>query len=144
MSLLVLRVSILILAGATAVAPPPAPSPTPDSGGTRVAAGVWGGRGVAVRVGASGAEIEFDCARGTIAGPIRLDAEGRFDAAGTYERGHPGPTRMGETPKPEPARYRGAMHNGVLSFEAVPAGTGKPIGPFSAKLGGPSRIHSCL
>lgn len=120
-----------------------APTPTPDASGPRVPEGVWGGQGVVARIGGSGAEIEFNCARGTITGTLRLDAEGRFDVAGTYERGHPGPIRMGEEPKPEPARYRGTLNGQTLAFTVIPA-TGKPVGPFSAKLGGPSRIHTCL
>ena len=121
-----------------------APTPTPDASGPRVPDGVWGGQGVAVRIGGPGAEIEFNCGRGAIDGPVRLDAEGRFEVAGTYERGRPGPIRMGDAPKAEPARYRGRLKDGILAFEVVPASTGKPMGPFSAKLGGPSRIHSCL
>lgn len=121
-----------------------APTPTPDASGPHVPEGVWGGPGVRVRIGGSGAEIEFNCARGAIAGPLRLDTEGRFDVAGTYERGHPGPTRMDEEPKAEPARYRGTRDGPTLAFEVFPDGAEKPIGPFSAKLGGPSRIHTCL
>jgi hypothetical protein len=121
-----------------------APTPTPDASGPRVPEGVWGGVGVSLRIGGSGADIEFNCARGTIEGPLRLDAERRFDVAGTYERGRPGPTRIGDEPKPEPARYRGTLDGLTLAFEVTPTRTGKPVGPFSAKLGGPSRIHTCL
>jgi hypothetical protein len=121
-----------------------APTPTPDASGPRVPEGVWGGLGIAVRIGGSGAEIEFDCARGTIDGPLRLDERGRFEVAGTFERGRPGPVRMGEAPKTEPARYRGTLNGQILEFEVIPSSTGKPMGPFSAKLGGPSRIRSCL
>ena len=121
-----------------------AATPTPDVSGPRVPEGVWGGQGVAVRIGGSGAEIELNCARGAIDGPVRLDAEGRFDVAGTFERGRPGPIRMGEAPKAEPARYRGTRSGQTLSFEVIPSSTGKPMGPFSAKLGGSSRIHGCL
>ena len=126
---------IAILAAAT---------PTPDVSGPRVPEGVWGGQGVAVRIGGSGVEIELNCARGAIEGPVRLDAEGRFDVAGTFERGRPGPSRMGDAPKAEPARYRGTRNGQTLSFEVIPSSTGKPMGPFSAKLGGSSRIHGCL
>ena len=120
------------------------PTPTPDASGPRVPEGVWGGTGVSLRIGGSGAEIEFDCARGTIPGPLRLDEQGRFEVAGTFERGRPGPIRMGDTPKTEPARYRGTLNGQRLAFEVIPSSTGKPMGPFSAKLGGASRIRSCL
>lgn len=121
-----------------------APTPTPDSSGPRVPEGVWGGQGVAVRIGGSGVEIDFNCARGTIDGPLRVDREGRFAVAGTFERGRPGPVRMGDAPKTEPARYRGTLRGTTLAFEVIPSTTGKPMGPFSAKLGGSSRVHGCL
>ena len=121
-----------------------APTPTPDASGLRVPEGVWGGLGIAVRIGGSGAEIEFDCARGAIDGPLRVDERGRFEISGTFERGRPGPTRMGDTPKSEPARYRGKLDGQVLALEVTPSSTGRTMGPFSAKLGGAPRIRSCL
>ena len=51
---------------------------------------------------------------------------------------------MGDAAKAEPARYRGTLKGRTLVFEAIPASTGKPMGPFSAKLGGSWRVHSCL
>ena len=52
---------------------------------------VWGGQHVRITMNATGAEIEFDCASGTIAAPLKVDAQGKFQADGTYTREHPGP-----------------------------------------------------
>lgn len=46
--------------------------------------GAWGETGVRMWVDESGVAIETDCAHGKIAGPVFLDAQGRFSAEGTY------------------------------------------------------------
>jgi hypothetical protein len=46
--------------------------------------GAWGAAGVRLWVDESGVAIETDCAHGKIAGPVFLDAQGRFSAEGTY------------------------------------------------------------
>ena len=38
------------------------------------------------------ASLDFDCARGTIEGPITPNEQGRFDVPGTSVREGPGPT----------------------------------------------------
>lgn len=119
------------------------PTPGPEDG-ARVPAGGYGGQGIALRVAGTRTEIELNCARGAIDGPIRVDAEGRFDVAGTYERGRPGPTRMDEAPQSEPARYRGRVDGETLTLEITFPSGGKTIGPLAATFGRPARIHACL
>ncbi len=46
--------------------------------------GAWGETGVRMWVDESGVAIETDCSHGKIAGPVYLDAQGRFSAEGTY------------------------------------------------------------
>jgi hypothetical protein len=46
--------------------------------------GAWGGTGVRMWVDDSGVAIETDCSHGKVAGPVFLDAQGRFNAEGTY------------------------------------------------------------
>ncbi len=46
--------------------------------------GAWGETGVRIWVDETGVAIETDCSHGKIAGPIFLDAQGRFSAEGTY------------------------------------------------------------
>ncbi len=46
--------------------------------------GAWGGTGIRMWVDESGAAIETDCSHGKIEGPIFLDAQGRFNAEGTF------------------------------------------------------------
>ena len=42
--------------------------------------GVWGGEHIRMEVNDSGADIEFDCARGSISQRLELDDKGRFKA----------------------------------------------------------------
>jgi len=75
----------------------------------RVAEGVWGGAHLRLSVSGEAAQLEFDCAHGEISVPFLLDAEGRFDLAGTYTREGPGPIRIGREPTARPARYAGRV-----------------------------------
>jgi hypothetical protein len=110
----------------------------------RVPEGQWGGGGIAIDVGKSGARIEFDCAHGTIDQPLAVDAEGQFDQPGTWGRDHPGPIRMGEEKSGEPARYRGKLEGGTLTLQIHLARDGRSVGSFTATQGATPRIHRCL
>jgi hypothetical protein len=68
---------------------------TPAGPAKAVPNGVWGGEHIRVEVSDSGADIEFDCARGTISQPLTLDAQGRFKLQGTYKAETPAPAADG-------------------------------------------------
>ena len=67
--------------------------------------GVWGGEHIRFEVTATGANIEYDCAHGTVEGKILVDASGRFNVAGTHYREHGGPVREGEGSAANPYAY---------------------------------------
>jgi hypothetical protein len=71
------------------------------------ATGTWGGEHVFLQVSKSGTELEFDCARGQIAGPIALDEHGNFDVPGTFTPEHGGPVGRDENVPLVQARYSG-------------------------------------
>ena len=120
-----------------------APTPTPSAGDpSRVAPGRWGGTGIAVEVTASGANIELDCAHGTIDAPLSLDAEGRFDQPGTFVRERPGPVRLDEEDKGEPARYSGRLDGEELTLQ-IQVGARPPMPPLTAILGRTARLRKC-
>src|SRR5215467_1787727 len=54
--------------------------PAPEAG--KVARGTWGGDHVRLEVGEKRAELEFDCAHGSIGDSIPLDDQGRFEIKG--------------------------------------------------------------
>jgi hypothetical protein len=115
------------------------PTKTPPSS---VPEGKWGGVGLLVEFGASGARVELDAAHGSMEGPLALDAEGRFEANGTLVRERPGPTRIGdENAEGEPARYRGTIADDTLTLDLTLTKSGKAIGPLQAKRGAPARLR---
>jgi hypothetical protein len=106
----------------------------------RVPAGEWGGPSVQLTVSESAARIEFDCAHGTLDGPLRLDGEGRFDVRGTFVR-EGGPERPEE--KGEPVRYAGKTDGESMQLTVTKEG-GEAIGTFSLRKGGATRLRKCL
>src|SRR5690242_409107 len=72
--------------------------------------GSWGGPHVSLTTADSGgATLDFDCAHGSITGPLSLAADGSFRLSGTYVREHGGPIRIGETPDSQDATYSGTV-----------------------------------
>jgi hypothetical protein len=111
---------------------------------TIVPAGLWGGQHVALEVGAADARLELDCAHGTIDEPLRLDGDGRFDAAGVFVPEHGGPVRPDEPPDRRPARYRGSIDGGRMRLEIALVDTGPPVGRYQLALGRTPRVFKCL
>lgn len=109
----------------------------------RASPGRWGGDHVRLDVSEAGAAVEFDCAHGTVDQPMALDAEGRFDARGTYVREHGGPVRPDETENSEPARYTGSVVGRSMSLTVV-LDDGTRLGPFALTLGDEGRLLKCL
>jgi hypothetical protein len=107
-------------------------------------AGVWGGTQVVMHVDETGAEVEFDCARGRINGALPRDADGRFDFSGTYLQQQPGPEREGGPAAGRPARYRGRVNGRTMTLTVVVADTGEKFGPFTLALGRASMLRKCL
>src|SRR5262249_61808730 len=59
----------------------------------KVPTGVWGGQHIHAQITENGAELEFDCAHGSIPQAITLDSKGRFDVADKIAGGQPGAVR---------------------------------------------------
>jgi hypothetical protein len=116
------------------------------SGGdtNRIAPGTWGANGIAMEVTASGARIEYDCAHGTIGGPILLDAEGRFDVRGRHFREHGGPVRDGEESNGQPVRYTGQVTGDTMTLTVTPESSDTAISSHTLVHGKTGRLHKCL
>jgi hypothetical protein len=104
--------------------------------------GHWGGEHIALTLTEAGGEIEYDCARGGISGPLRTDDAGRVDAIGVHVRGHGGPAREGERPDSVPARYLGRVRGDRLTLRVVAATD--TLGPFELRRDAEPRIFRCL
>jgi len=111
--------------------------------GERVPNGSWGADHVVLTVTDSGGRVEFDCARGTLDHPLRLDDRGRFSVAGTFVPEQGGPVRTGEESQSRPARYQGRLDRQKLEFTVTVEGqTGQ--GPFTVTLGKAPKLTKCV
>lgn len=106
--------------------------------------GSWGGQHIGMEITAEGARIEYDCAHGTIDGPIVLDRAGRFEVTGTHAAEHGGPVREGEEPAGQPARYRGRVWRKTLKLTVTLDGSGEEVGTFTLIRGATARLVKCL
>lgn len=108
--------------------------------------GTWGGRGVALVVTAEGASVEYDCAHGTIEGRIELDAEGRFDVAGTFEpEGGPVSVPADGAVKERgiKARYVGRVEGKKLTLDVKFPGKGGGTDALTLTHGQEPRLEKC-
>jgi len=106
--------------------------------------GRWGGEHISLEVGARSSRLDYDCAEGTIEGPITLDREGRFDARGRHTRERPGPQRVGGEESGEAARYVGTVKGDVLELRVTLTASGETVGEFVLTRGKPGRVRKCL
>jgi hypothetical protein len=82
----------------------------------RIPTGTWGGQHINMKVGAKSATIEYDCATGTIRGPLVVDSEGNFTLRGTHRMQRGGPVRADETPNDHPATYTGSIKGNTMTL----------------------------
>ena len=106
--------------------------------------GVWGGEHIRMEVNDSGADIEFDCARGSISQRLALDAEGRFKLQGTYkaETAAPAAEDGGSTGSGVTATYTGVFNGSSLRLEVTIEGQDTPR-TFDLLLGDQGHLAKC-
>jgi len=109
----------------------------------RLNAGVWGGQHIRAEVTERGAEIEFDCARGSIPAQITLNCSHQFDVSGTFSPEHGGPVRDNETSTGRPVRYKGTLAQEELTLTISDVNTKEVIGTFTLKFGNEGRLMKC-
>ena len=109
----------------------------------RLSTGSWGGPHINIQVGQGSATIEYDCANGTIDGPLTYDSKGRFTWRGTHNREHGGPVRMDETSNGRRAIYTGTVKGETMTLTVKLADTNEVVETFTLKRGGPGRVFKC-
>jgi len=82
----------------------------------KIPAGAWGGEHISIEVGEKSASIEYDCAHGTIEGPLVVDANGRFNLRGTHTPERGGPVRADEQQRSQPAKYVGTISGNKMTL----------------------------
>ena len=90
--------------------------------------GVWGGEHIRMEVNHSGADIEFDCARGSISQRLELDDKGRFKVQGIYiaDTSAPAAVDGGLTASGVKATYTGTLSGSSLRLEVFIEGQDMP------------------
>jgi hypothetical protein len=109
----------------------------------RLATGVWGGEHIRAEVSNSGAEIEFDCAHGSIEEPIAISSGRKFDVRGKYIPQHAGPIRRDEENTGTLVRYAGQVTDKEMTLIISDANTKETIATFTLTHGSDGRVMKC-
>jgi hypothetical protein len=107
-------------------------------------AGTWGGEHISLTILDSTANLEYDCAYGTIDEPICTDAEGNFEVTGIHVFEHGGPIRIDETLKKYPALYEGHIDGEKMTLILILKDTKTEVDTFWLRRGAEPIIYKCL
>lgn len=90
--------------------------------------GVWGGEHIHMDVSDDGADIEFDCARGTISQRLQLDDKGRFKVQGIYRAETPARAAVdgGLAVSGVKATFTGTVNGSSMRLEVLIEGQDTP------------------
>jgi hypothetical protein len=111
--------------------------------------GTWGGAHVGLSFEGGLADVQFDCAAGTIDDPVYPGPDGSFTAKGTYRTGALGPVKVGQFFKSQDAVYSGrsskvAAKSGPRTMVLrVALEDGTTLGPFTLTEGAPPQLTRC-
>jgi hypothetical protein len=106
--------------------------------------GTWGTLHMRIQVENGAARIEYDCAHGTINGPLKVDSKGRFNLLGTHVRERPGPIRIDQTPADRPARYTGWTDGRKMTLTVtLEDGSKETVGKYELTRGQSGRVFKC-
>ena len=109
----------------------------------RLSPGTWGGLHIRLDVDARSAAVDYDCATGTIAGPLTIDSRGRFNWRGTFHRERPGPVRADSPGTDRAATYSGSVKGDRMMLTLRLADTNEILETFTLKRGAPGRVFKC-
>jgi hypothetical protein len=106
--------------------------------------GVWGGERIRMEVNDSGADIEFDCATGSISQRLALDDKGRFKVHGIYiaDTAAPAAVDGGLTASGVKATYTGTLSGSTLRLEVFIEGHDMPR-TFDLARGDQGHLAKC-
>ncbi len=106
--------------------------------------GSWGGPHIRIEVGQRSATIDYDCANGTIEGPLTFDSKGRFTWRGTHSRERGGPIRIDEKSNTRPAIYAGSVKGDTMTLTVKLADTNEVVETYTLKRGSYGRVFKCM
>jgi len=112
--------------------------------------GLWGGPHAGANFSGGLADLQFDCASGTIDDPIMITDVGPFSVKGTFRTGASGPIKVGQFFKSQEALFSGEIAKGAAKSSprvmtlSVALEDGTALGPFTLTEGAPPQITRCL
>ena len=105
--------------------------------------GEWGGTHVGLKLGEASGVLDYDCAAGTIDGPLLPRADATFEAQGMHTPGTGGRERVGEIRPSYRTRYWGTVRGTRMTLQAHME-NGVALGPFTLVQGAEPTILRCL
>ena len=109
-----------------------------------IANGSWGGQHIQMSVTNGSANIEYDCANGTITGPLKIDSHGRFELSGIHNVERGGPARIdANQPAGAPAKYTGWTDGKKMKLTVTLVNSKTEIGTFELTRGSAGRVFKC-
>ena len=109
--------------------------------GSRDLTGVWGGERTIVTFTANGAQVQQECAEGSFAGPLRLNAAGKFKAKGVFQTFSGGPQQADESIPA--AVFSGHIKGNTMTLTIQPHG-GSPTQSLTLRQGFRPKLIRCL
>jgi hypothetical protein len=109
----------------------------------RMSAGSWGAPHIRIDFGRSSATIDYDCANGTIDGPLTFDSKGRFTWRGTHRHEGPGPIRVETNLNGRPAIYTGFIKGDTMTLTVKLTDSNEVVDTYTLKRGSFGRVFKC-
>jgi hypothetical protein len=103
---------------------------------------LWGGQHVSLEVTEDGAQLEFDCANGTLPKALAIDNKGNFTTKGQFTREHPGPV-MRDGNQTAEATYSGTLAGNTLHLHVVAGPQNDSVGDYVLVRDQPGRVMKC-
>ena len=101
--------------------------------------GTWGGDNAGLIVNLTDVHVHIGCTLGDAAGPIRTDADGRFEATGTYNV-DAYPVNRGIE---HPAKFTGEVRGSTMTLTVALTDTARVLGPVTLTYGKQPQMGPC-
>ena len=101
--------------------------------------GTWGGDNAGLIVNLADVHVHIGCTLGDATGPIRTDANGRFEATGTYNV-DAYPVNRGIE---HPAKFTGEVHGPTMTLTVALTDTARVLGPVILTYGKEPQMGPC-